>query len=121
MAKRQPAAVKTTDDTLQPTLCSSKDRTTVLWKDTFRFIYETGDAAGQNMTTNVTWHACNWALTKIGEELQGVKVEKFFIECNLSGDKKMAAGHLHSSRGWFAQAEAWIPEQILRSVLKASL
>jgi len=24
-----------------------------------RFIYETGDAAGQNMTTNVTWRACN--------------------------------------------------------------
>ena len=85
-----------------------------------QFIYETGDAAGQNMTTSVTWHACKWALTKIGEELQGVRVVKFFVECNMSGDKKMAAGHLHSTRGWFAQAEAWIPEQILRSVLKAS-
>ena len=85
-----------------------------------QFIYETGDAAGQNMTTSVTWHACKWALTKIGEELQGVRVVKFYIDGNMSGDKKMAAGHLQNTRGWFAQAEAWIPEQILRSVLKAS-
>ena len=85
-----------------------------------RFIYETGDAAGQNMTTNVTWRVCNWALNKIGEELQGIRVEKFYVESNLSGDKKMTAGHLLYSRGWLAQAEAWIPERILRSVLKAS-
>jgi len=86
-----------------------------------RFIYETGDAAGQNMTTNVTWQACNWALTKIGEELKGVKVTNFYVESNMSGDKKMTAGHLLYSRGCLAQAEAWIPEQILRSVLKVSI
>ena len=26
------------------------------------FVYETGDAAGQNMTTTTTWHACQWIL-----------------------------------------------------------
>jgi len=84
-----------------------------------RFIYETGDAAGQNMTTNVTWQVCRWALTKLAEDLQ-VKVDKFFIDNNMSGDKKMTSEHLLYSRGWFAQAEAWIPEQVLRSVLKVS-
>jgi len=86
-----------------------------------RFIYETGDAAGQNMTTNVTWQLCNWALIKISEELQGVRVTTFSIENNMSGDKKMTSGHLLNSRGWFAQAEAWIPEYVLRSALKASI
>ena len=83
-----------------------------------QFVYETGDAAGQNMTTNATWHACKWALNKLGEELPGVEVVKFYIESNASGDKKMAASQLQNTRGWFAQAEAWIPEQLLRSVLK---
>ena len=85
-----------------------------------QFIYETGDAAGQNMTTSATWHACKWALTKLEEELLGVKVVKFYIESNVSGDKKMAAAQLQNTRGWFVQAEAWIPEELLRSVLKVT-
>src|SRR3546814_5040442 len=31
-----------------------------------RFRYTTGDAAGQNMTTSCTWHACQWILRQIG-------------------------------------------------------
>ena len=85
-----------------------------------QFVYETGDAAGQNMTTSATWHACKWVLTKLEEELPRVKVVKFYIESNVSGDKKMAAAQLQNTRGWFAQAEAWIPEQLLRSVLKVT-
>ena len=78
-----------------------------------QFVYETGDAAGQNMTTSATWHACKWALNKLEEELPGVKVVKLYIESNVSGDKKMAAAQLQNTRGWFAQADSHICNLIL--------
>ena len=36
----------------------------------------------------------------------------------MSGDKKVAFLNLMRTRGLHAQAEAWIPESILKSVLK---
>ena len=86
-----------------------------------RFVYETGDAGGQNMTTSVTWHACLWALEQIQKELPQVHVEDFMIESNLSGDKKMSFLNSYSPRGITAQAEAWIPESILKSVFKVCI
>ena len=86
-----------------------------------RFVYETGDAGGQNMTTSVTWHACLWALEQMQKELPQVHVEDFLIESNLSGDKKMSFLNSYSPRGITAQAEAWIPESIIQSVLKVCI
>jgi hydroxymethylglutaryl-CoA reductase len=85
---------------------------------TVQFVYTTGDAAGQNMTTSVTWHACRWALEQIKKELPHIEVEDFVIEGNRTGDKKAAHSHFLQTRGIAAQAETWIPESVLKSVLK---
>ena len=82
------------------------------------FHYCTQDAAGQNMVTSGTWHSCKWVLRKVEQELPNVKVINFWIESDMSGDKKIAAMNLFQTRGIHAQAEAWVPEEILRSVLK---
>lgn len=82
------------------------------------FKFTTQDAAGQNMTTSGTWHCCKWILRNVEKELPSVQVTNFWVESNLSGDKKIAAMNLFQTRGIHAQAEAWIPEAILKSVLK---
>ena len=86
-----------------------------------QFVYDTGDAAGQNMTTSVTWHACKWILDRMSAELPDVFLESFTVEGNLSADKKMAAKTVMETRGTAAQAEAWVPESILESVLKVGI
>ena len=86
-----------------------------------QFLYDTGDAAGQNMTTSVTWHACKWILAQMATELPDVFLESFTIEGNFSADKKMAAMNLSETRGTAAQAEVWLPESILESVLKVGI
>ncbi len=85
-----------------------------------QFRFSTEDAAGQNMVTSGTWHACKWLLRKAEKELPGVKVTEFWVESNLSADKKMSPVNLFRSRGIHAQAEAWIPNAVLKSVLKVS-
>lgn len=86
-----------------------------------QFCYHTQDASGQNMVTSGTWHSCKWVLRKVEQELPDVKVVNFWIESNMSGDKKIVAMNLFQTRGIHAQAEAWIPEEILRSVLKVCI
>ena len=85
------------------------------------FRYRTQDASGQNMVTSGTWHSCKWVLRKVEQELPDIKVMNFWIESNMSGDKKIAAMNLFQTRGIHAQAEAWVPEEILRSVLKVCI
>ena len=83
-----------------------------------QFKYETQDAAGQNMVTSGTWHACKWLLRRVENDLPTVNIVNFWIESDVSMDKRMAAMHLFQTRGIHAQAEAWIPEAVLKSVLK---
>jgi hypothetical protein len=56
---------------------------------TVTFLYETGDAAGQNMSTSCTWHACQWLMRQI-TYLDEIYLENFFIESGISGDKKVS-------------------------------
>ena len=84
-----------------------------------QFKYSTRDAAGQNMVTGTTSHLCKWLLEKAERDLEGVRVVRFLIESNLSCDKKLAMLNLVQSRGVHVQAEAWVPESVLQSVLKA--
>ena len=86
----------------------------------FAFKYQTTDAAGQNMVTTATWHACKWLLQAVKEELPTLKIRKFFIESNFSGDKKIAFGNLLNTRGVHVIAEAWIPESVIESTFKVS-
>jgi hydroxymethylglutaryl-CoA reductase (NADPH) len=84
-----------------------------------RFVYETADAAGQNMTTAATWNACRW----INDELagiQGLEPSTFVVEGNMAGDKK--AGHLSliAGRGMRVTAECFVDRAIVESVLKTT-
>ena len=81
------------------------------------FIYETGDAAGQNMTTTCTWHACNWILDQM-VHFEDINIQNFVIEANMSGDKKANFQSFLNGRGTRVTAECFIPSPILKKVLK---
>jgi hydroxymethylglutaryl-CoA reductase (NADPH) len=84
-----------------------------------RFAYETGDAAGQNMTTACTWHACQWILEHI-THLPNVALEAFTVEGGLSTDKKASFNSLIRGRGVRVSAEAFLERATLRRVLKVT-
>lgn len=81
------------------------------------FAYETGDAAGQNMTTSCTWKACQWIISQL-EHFPRMRCERFFIEDNRSGDKKVNFNSFINGRGIRVTAEATLPADIVRTVLK---
>lgn len=83
------------------------------------FIYETGDAAGQNMTTTCTWQACQWILAKI-KCFKGLQLENFLIDANLSNDKKVTYQTYLKGRGVRVMAEAVLTDEISRKILKVS-
>ena len=80
------------------------------------FIYETGDAAGQNMTTHCTWNTCLWIVKKSKEENLGIY--EFHLEGNLSSDKKSSLGSILRGRGTLVIAECVIKRDILKRILK---
>ena len=80
-----------------------------------RLTYATGDAAGQNMVTFVSDLVCRKLL-----EASTVQPEYWFLEANLSGDKKATAATLSSVRGRRVVAEVEIPESLVRERLHTS-
>ena len=83
------------------------------------FVYETGDAAGQNMTTACTWHACQWLMTQM-RYYEPIQFENFIIEANMSGDKKVNFNSFISGRGTRVVAESFLDRKALRQVLKVT-
>jgi NADP-dependent 3-hydroxy-3-methylglutaryl-CoA reductase len=83
------------------------------------FVYETGDAAGQNMTTATTWHACHWVLDRIAEH--GWPLSRFLIEGNASSDKKVNLSGDDWARGCAVVAECLVDAETLRDVLKVEV
>ena len=73
-----------------------------------RFVFETGDAAGQNMVTLATWRACQWIRAQIAY-LPDIRIDNFFVEANTSGDKKVTALSYAMGRGFRVTAEAILP------------
>jgi NADP-dependent 3-hydroxy-3-methylglutaryl-CoA reductase len=84
-----------------------------------RFIYETGDAAGQNMTTTCTWHACLWILEEV-KKFEQLRFENFMIEANLSNDKKVTYQSFLSGRGVNVMAECILPAEQTQRILKVT-
>ena len=82
-----------------------------------KFSYQTGDAAGQNMTTTCTWHACQWLMEQWENET-GIPVTSFTIEGNGSCDKKVSLVNFLEGRGCETVAECRIPREITRRILK---
>lgn len=83
------------------------------------FCYQTADAAGQNMTTSCTFHACQWLIRQIAS-LPGLRLESFLIEGAMSGDKKVTFRSLISGRGTRVTAECFLQASVLSHVLHVS-
>jgi hydroxymethylglutaryl-CoA reductase (NADPH) len=81
-----------------------------------RFVYETADAAGQNMTTAATWQIVRW----LQDAPADVRPERTLLEGNLSSDKKVSAVSLIAGRGTRVTAEAVVPAAVVEAVLKTT-
>ena len=79
-----------------------------------RFNYTTGDAAGQNMTGKATSRACDWILA----HYRGVR--QFCLESNLATDKKSSQVNILDTRGKRVTAEATIPAELVREVMRTT-
>lgn len=74
--------------------------------------YNTGDAAGQNMVT-----LCTDAVCRAMADGSPVRPKQWFVEGNLSGDKKATAASFLLVRGKLVTAEVCLPKTIVRRVL----
>jgi hydroxymethylglutaryl-CoA reductase (NADPH) len=77
-----------------------------------RFNYTTRDAAGQNMVGKATEAACAW----IREA--NPQVRRCYLESALATDKKTSRLNLLHTRGKRVTAEATIPAQLLRDLMR---
>jgi hydroxymethylglutaryl-CoA reductase (NADPH) len=84
-------------------------------KMVLRFVYFTGDASGQNMTTIATRNAVDYIL----EKFTG-KIKDWFLESNLSGDKKINSINFAGNRGKKMVATCRIPANIIKRHLHTS-
>jgi hydroxymethylglutaryl-CoA reductase (NADPH) len=78
-----------------------------------RFNYTTGDAAGQNLTGKATQAACRWIVA------QNQTIERYFLESNFATDKKSSQVNMLRTRGKRVIAEATIPNDLFRSVMRS--
>jgi hydroxymethylglutaryl-CoA reductase (NADPH) len=74
--------------------------------------YTTGDAAGQNMVTFATGAICEMLLAS-----SPVKPQAWFIEANMSGDKKPTQMSFQNTRGKKVVADVTIPRDLVKRVL----
>lgn len=79
------------------------------------FEYETGDAAGQNMVTLATDRICRYIV-----EHSPYPPQRWYVEANLSGDKKASMLSFQSARGKKVVASAAIPERLTRRFLHST-
>jgi hydroxymethylglutaryl-CoA reductase (NADPH) len=77
--------------------------------------FVTGDAAGQNMVTFSTAAICREIL-----ERTPVQPEYWYVESNLSGDKKASAARFLHTRGRRVTAEALLPRTLVMRGLRAT-
>jgi hydroxymethylglutaryl-CoA reductase (NADPH) len=77
-----------------------------------RFDFHTGDAAGQNMVTIATQAICDYI-----HKNSPVTPDYFFLEANMSGDKKASAQSFLTVRGKKVTAEVHLPGELVRKLL----
>jgi hydroxymethylglutaryl-CoA reductase (NADPH) len=77
--------------------------------------YTTGDASGQNMVTIATEALCAYAV-----EHAPVRPRYWFVEANLSGDKKASALAAMGGRGRSATATVTLPAKVVEKVLRTT-
>jgi hydroxymethylglutaryl-CoA reductase (NADPH) len=77
-----------------------------------RFNFTTGDAAGQNMVTRATHHACHWLLDA------GIAgLEHFSMAANMDTDKKHSHLNTLHTRGKRVVAEITLPGALLEQIM----
>jgi NADP-dependent 3-hydroxy-3-methylglutaryl-CoA reductase len=84
-----------------------------------RFAFETGDAAGQNMTTACAWHLCRFIDERLHHD-PSLAPRAFYVESNASLDKKVGFGSWLGGRGLRVLASATLPDAVCRRALKVS-
>lgn len=77
--------------------------------------FSTGDASGQNMVTIAADAVCHFLAANTP-----VAMRRWYIESNMSGDKKATALSFHNTRGKRVVAEVRIPGKICQDVLKTT-
>ncbi|AJQ97133.1 hydroxymethylglutaryl-CoA reductase [Gynuella sunshinyii] len=80
-----------------------------------RFDFTTGDASGQNMVTIATQSICEYIRLN-----SPVEPSYFFLEANMSGDKKASAQSFVSVRGKQVTAEVTVPSDLIHGLLHTS-
>ena len=84
-----------------------------------KFVYSTGDASGQNMTTTCTWHAIQWIVDNFQKET-GIIIDRYIIEGNGSCDKKVSTYNINSGRGISVMVECHLKEDVINKILRTS-
>ncbi|WP_067498987.1 phosphotransferase [Actinoplanes sp. TFC3] len=82
-----------------------------------RVVFETADAAGQNMTTAATWQICRWIESTLRDD-DRLRPVATMLEGNMSSDKKVSAVSMLAGRGTRVTAECRLTAEVVRSVLK---
>lgn len=80
-----------------------------------RFNFTCGDAAGQNMVSKATRHACQWILD---QQVPGL--EHFALAANLDTDKKHSFMNALHTRGKRVVAEITIPAALIKSLMNCT-
>lgn len=79
------------------------------------FEFKTADAAGQNMVTVATQRICEWII-----ENSPLPPRVWYVEANLSGDKKATMLSFQSHRGRKVVAEATLEKSVVRRFLRST-
>jgi len=79
-----------------------------------RFCYETGDAAGQNMSSKATFVACEWILRTWAE-----KGARYLLSGNVDTDKKHSRMNVLHTRGKRVVAEAVLRRDVMERAFGA--
>ena len=81
------------------------------------FIYDTAEAAGQNMVTIATDAACRWIMEQCGSR----KPVRYLLESNFSGDKNPTQRTMTEGRGHHVICSFSVPDRLLRKLLRVSV
>ncbi|GLR18672.1 hydroxymethylglutaryl-CoA reductase [Portibacter lacus] len=79
------------------------------------FEFNTGDAAGQNMVTFCTSEICSYII-----ENTPIKPKVWYVESNLSGDKKSNYQSFQNVRGKKVVSEVEIPREVVEKTLRST-
>jgi hydroxymethylglutaryl-CoA reductase (NADPH) len=84
-----------------------------------KFVYCTGDASGQNMTTTCTWHAMLFIVAEFKQKAKIIPLD-FIIEGNGASDKKISQYNIQEGRGIHVVVECLLSDKIIQEVLRTT-